>query len=341
MVKVKPANAEALFQNWPADIGAVLLYGPNAGLIAERAAIISRSVMDGDPDDMRRTILSASQVKAGEEALIADELCAMNLMGGRRLVWLDTVADDAWSKVERALGVADPAYCLLLVTAGDLTPRSKLRQGFEKAKSAFAVACYPDDARVLERLVEKSVREAGFDIARSTTAQIASLLPEDRAAARGEIDKLLLYIADQPAGTLVDEEALAANFVDSSTVAGDGVILAALAGHVETVDNALQQLGAEESRVGFIRRALFHVRRLETVGQAITGGQRANEVIAALRPMVFFRDRPLYERAVVRWPPGRCRSLRGRLHDLEREIKTTGNNNILLTNHFMIRLAAA
>ena len=104
-------------------IRAVLVYGPDAGLVRDRADTLARSVVADLADPFRVAELGAKAV-AGDPARLADEMAALSLTGGRRLIRLRE-ADESTAAAFAALFAGAPAGDSLVVAeAGDLGARS-------------------------------------------------------------------------------------------------------------------------------------------------------------------------------------------------------------------------
>src|SRR5207237_769197 len=69
------------------QIRAVLLFGPDAGLVRERADTLARAICPDLHDPFRVADLTAA-VLAADPARLADEAAQISLMGGRRVVRL-------------------------------------------------------------------------------------------------------------------------------------------------------------------------------------------------------------------------------------------------------------
>ena len=46
--------------------------------------------------------------------------------------------------------------CRIVIEAGELRPESPLRKACERAKTAVAIACYPDTERDLAQLIDEN-----------------------------------------------------------------------------------------------------------------------------------------------------------------------------------------
>ena len=101
---------------------AVLVYGPDAGLIRERIKIMIRGVVDDPADPFRISELSEGDLRQ-DPARLADEAASIAMLGGRRVVRIRGGADGLTKIFEPFLN--DPAGdALVLVEAGEISPRS-------------------------------------------------------------------------------------------------------------------------------------------------------------------------------------------------------------------------
>lgn len=73
-------------------IRAVLIYGPDAGLVRERLNIMTKAVA-GAVDDPFRVIEFTADVLSDDPARLPDEAAAMALTGGRRVVRIRDAGD--------------------------------------------------------------------------------------------------------------------------------------------------------------------------------------------------------------------------------------------------------
>src|SRR6202040_4361712 len=100
--------------------------------------------------------------------------------------------------------------CRIVIEAGELRPESPLRKACERAKTAVAIACYPDGERDLAKLIDDELRVSNLRIAADARATLMALLGGDRQASRNELRKLTLYAHGQGEVTLEDVMAVVA-----------------------------------------------------------------------------------------------------------------------------------
>src|SRR5437867_1746579 len=152
MVAIKAADADAFVARPDPARPIVLLYGPDAGLVRERAEAVIRASVD-DPRDPFALAHLEGDALASEPGRLAEEAHTVPLFGGRRAVWVKAGSRNFAAAVE-TLAATPPKDCRVVIEAGDLRRTAPLRTLCEKAKTAAAIPCFVDGERELARLVE-------------------------------------------------------------------------------------------------------------------------------------------------------------------------------------------
>ena len=169
----------------------VLVYGSDAGLVRERVEALIKTSVD-DPNDPFSVAKIESEELSVNPGKLADEANTVPLFGGRRAVLLKISSrHNVLPSIEAVLD-NPPKDCRVIIEAGELRKTAPLRGLVEKAKAAAAIACYPDRAQDLARLIDQEMSEAELTIAPDARAALLELLGGDRLASRSEIRKLAL-----------------------------------------------------------------------------------------------------------------------------------------------------
>ncbi|TMJ64675.1 MAG: DNA polymerase III subunit delta, partial [Alphaproteobacteria bacterium] len=208
----------------------ILLYGPDFGLVRERAEALLASAVDGPNDPFSLVRLDGDEL-AAEPSRLVDEAMTIPLFGGRRAIRVRAGSRSFAGGIE-TLAVSPLKDCRVVIEAGELRAESPLRKACERAKTAVAIACYPDGERDLARLIEDELRVSNLRIAPEARATLTSLLGGDRQASRNELRKLALYAHGKGEVTLDDVMAVVA---DASEMKLDPIVDGAFAGKPELV----------------------------------------------------------------------------------------------------------
>ena len=311
--------AEFLRRPDPA-IRAILLFGPDAGLVRERADTLARGICPDPRDPFRVAELVGAQL-AADPARLADEAAAQSLVGGRRVVRVRE-AGDALAKLFVTTIDEVPGDALILVEAGELPSRSSLRRAFEEARRGAAIGCYPDTPRDLAAVVRDSLAAGHVAVSRDATEYLVAHLGGDRLLTRSELDKLVLYAGEGGRIELADAEAVIG---DSAQLSLDDAVFAAAEGDAAGIERALDRVFQEgESPVTVVRALLRHLQRLHLFAARIAAGASAAEVVRGARPPVFFKQQDNVMRQLALWDEARLRPPLRAVAEAELHIKTTG-----------------
>src|SRR5580704_35269 len=225
MTAIKAADVDAFVARPDPKRPVVLVFGPDAGLVSERAnALVKASV--NDPNDPFALARLEGEDLTAEPSRLVEEAQTIPLLGGRRAVWVKAGSRNIAPAVEALLEVRD-SECRVIIEAGDLRRNSPLRVLCERAKNAAALPCYADSERDRTRLIDDEMRAAGLELAPDARALLIPLLGGDRAASRNEIRKLALYARGQGQVGIDDVTAVVS---DASALALDDIVDAAFPG---------------------------------------------------------------------------------------------------------------
>lgn len=333
-MKLAAREAEAFVKRPRPEIRAILLFGSDAGLIRERAKALAQTACPDLSDPFRVATLTGAQLQ-DDPARLADEAAAMSLTGGRRVVMVSG-AGDRNGKLFAGFFEAAAGDALIVVEAGELTPRSSLRVAFEDSEIAVAIGCYADDQRVLQSLIEDMAREAGKKIAPEAVAYLMDNLGADRMVTRGEIAKLLLYKGEEP--TPISLEDCEAVIGDSSTLFLDDAAFAAFGGDFSLLTDALTRCeGAGESPVAILRVAQKHGQKLHLAAASREAGGQVDPK----RLGVHWTRTAGFERQMRMWSSDRLMRALEILTDAELMAKSTGMPAAAACGDALLRIARA
>ena len=301
----------AAFLADPGPCRGVLLYGEDQGLARERAEALLATVLGGARDDPFR-LSDLTREEAAKPGRLAGEMAALSLTGGRRLVRLREATDAHAAAVKDALATRGEA--LLLLEAGELGPRAKLRALAEAEPAMVAIPCYRESGPELAATIGRLLKEQGVAADPPALAWLAARLGEDRMLLRRAVEVLALHAG--PGGRL-DEAAAAECVAEGAVLDLDQALMAATEGNAVAAEAALNAAFAEGANpVMVVRAALRHVQRLH---EAVAAGGDAG----GLRPPVFFRHRAAFDRALRLWPLAALEAAGAALLEAERRTKTT------------------
>jgi DNA polymerase III subunit delta len=318
-MEVKSHQADRYLARPPAGLLAALIYGPDQGLVRERANALAKTVVPDLGDPFRVSELEQAVLEA-DPARLWDEAAALSMIGGRRLVRVRH-AGNALAKLFERFLASPTGDALLIVEGGELAKGASLRRIFEEAENAAAIACYADGERELSEVVRSSLKAAGLAIEADALDYAVSRLGSDRGVTRSELEKLSLYALGEKT---VTTDHIAAVMGDESELRMEESFDAAGEGDYSRLDNAVSRLWAAGiAPVSLLRQAMAHFQRLLQIRAEIEMGADAAVAMKKLRPPVHFARQTSFRAQLSRWTVARLEEALTHLYEAEVLAKTT------------------
>ena len=279
----------------------ILLYGPDAGLVRERADALLASAVD-DPDDPFSLVKLDGDELSAEPSRLVDEAMTVPLFGGRRAIRIRAGSRNFAGGIDTLAEMA-VKDCRIVIEAGDLRPESPLRKACERAKTAVAIGCYPDTERDLAKLIDDELRIANLRIAPDARASLMALLGGDRQASRNELRKLTLFALGEGEVTLDHVMAVVA---DASELKLDPIVDGAFAGKPELVESEFVKAMVAGTYPGvIISSAQRQAAWLHKSALAVAEGTPVATLLESGYPRLHFSRKPMVETALRNFSAGR------------------------------------
>lgn len=195
----KRQDVERFLKDPTPDVRAVVIYGKDRGVVRDRATQLAHKVVER-PDDPFDTALLTEGDLDSQPGRLEDELAALSMMGGKRLVRLRLMGEKAGPDKQAAEaltahveGRLNPE-AFFLVEAGALGRDSALRKTGEKANGCYVIPCYEDEVGDMARLTRDALSRDGVSLNGEALDLFVNRLPKERGVARAEIERLALYL---------------------------------------------------------------------------------------------------------------------------------------------------
>lgn len=339
MVAIAHRHADEYVRNPQGSHHIFLVYGSDAGLVAERSRALLR-IDAGPATESGETLSLSGDVVASDPNALLDEVHSLRLfdqarsririsLGGRNLIpVLDLLLRSA------------PFQARIVVEAGPLKPSAPLRKWFESQASAVAIECYSDQPKDLRRLIVQQISSSGASIDSDAIEMLAEILGEDRGVTRSEIEKLCLYTNGQRAVTLSD---VAEVLTTSSSVDGSDIIMDAILGNEDATIESLNAIAAHSSEFNAISSNLLrHILALHAARAQVAAGLGQNFALQNfVRALNAFQKMKEISSGLNLEARGDTAGLIDRVYALVRETRHTAILADTKLSHALIALAHA
>ena len=324
-------------------VRAAVIWGKDRSGVRERADRLAKAVTDRPDDPFDVALLTETDIEKGDGRL-EEELSALSLTGGRRLVRLKLTGERAGP--ERVAAEALTAHtegslnpdCFLIVEAGALERSSPLRKAAEKADGCASIPIYEDEAGDVTRLVREALAGDKVGLTPEALQVFVARLPKERGVARQEVERLALYIGPGSGTVLTLPELGGFLGVEAEASLADAA-QDAFGGKPGPAQSALRRARAEgEGGPAAVRALSQHLQRLRKA-QALQA-RGADPQGAAKQVGVFWKNEKEFLRQLRAWTPALLDVLQPEVFEADRTCKQTGSPDGLIAERLTLSIAA-
>jgi len=335
-MKLSTRDAPGYFAKPDPSSTGLLIYGSDAMRVAlRRQEVIKALIGPEGEDEMRLARIQAAELRK-DGTLVLDAVKAQGFFPGPRVAFVEDATDGLHETIAAALSEWREGDAQIIVTAGQLTAKSKLRKLFEGHANAYATGIYddpPSRAEIEAALGSAELKNVSGDAMSALTELARTIDPGDF---RQTIEKISLYKRGDDSPLTADEVDLSA---PQSVEAGlDDVLNIAADGRAHEIGPVLRRLEAQGvSPVGLCIGATRHFRTLHIVASDPGG---AGSGIGKLRPPVFGPRRDRIQRQASNWGMHKLERALALLLDTDLTLRSTAQvPEMAVMERALLRLA--
>ncbi len=300
MAEIKSHEFEGFLERSARNYRLFVVYGPDRGLVSERAALLAgkTGVSLSDPFSLIKLDIADLQRDQGR---LLDEAGAIGLFGGDKLIWIRGASNEKYLVDSlQTLSNTLPEATFIIVEAGDLKKGSLLRKAAETARNVMVIPCYADDTRALNSLIDSELADADLRITPSARQALLELIGGDRIASRNEIRKLALYCRGK---STIEEHHVTEIIGDASAISVDDAVDAILSGNTNTFLHAMQKITSSKTAVFLVIQACLKQFQLLDAMKTEMEEKRlpTAQIMQTLGRHLHFRRKPIIEQALKTW----------------------------------------
>ena len=222
----------------------------------------------------------------------------------------------------------------IILNAGILDKKSKLRSSFEKNKNLICIPFYSDNSTTLIKLANNFFRSKKILISQETINLLVERCKGDRENLNNELLKIEIYsknkknISSQEINKLTN---LAENYSHSELAD------CCLGKNLKKVINILNENNySPDDSVAIIRIMLAKTKRLLKLKEATKNQDDIDSAISNYRPPIFWKDKEIVKQQMKYWNLNSTNELIFKLCELELIIKKQTKNSINILCDFIL-----
>ena len=276
--------------------GIFLAYGPDTGLVRETAQALVRQ-FSGEKGQGTEVVTFEGAELDADPSRLAVEARTPSLFGDKRII---RVRGATKSLVMTLTALRDdPQGAIVILEAGNLTPKDALRALVDAAKFGRSLPCYPDSDETVAALIRETFSKNGIRVESDVVSTLREILGNDREVTRRELEKLVLFAAQSKVLSVEDVMTLCA---DNAALVIDQIADATGTGHAQRLEDAINRaIGNAVDPQRLLAVALIHFNMLRRLRAEVDSGRSARDVLDNARPKPHFSRRSALEQQLRLW----------------------------------------
>ena len=308
-----------------------LFYGVNEGLKYEK---ISELLLNIDKSNIYK--YEEKQI-LNDTNLFFDQILTKSLFEEKKIILVDRGTDKLLKIIEEIVekGIKDIS---IIINSGSLEKKSKLRNFFEKQKKMVCVPFYEDNNETLSKLAKNFFIKNNISISQSNINLIIDKCNADRGNLNNELNKIKLYSLGKKQ---INTEKLLklTNLIENHSISQ--LIDNCLAKNIKETIKILNDNKFETSDGIIITRTfLIKAKKILVLLNELEKSKNIELTLSTAKPPIFWKDKEVIKKQLLKWKPKNLRSLIYRLNEIEHLIKKNINNSINLLTNFILEEAS-
>ena len=218
---------------------------------------------------------------------------------------------------------------LIILDAGALEKKSKLRNLFEKENHFICVAFYPDTDEILSKIAYNYLKEKKIIISQSNINLIVGRSNGDRGILKNELQKIEFYSKNRKITT----EAIfkLTNLIENFSI--NELIDNCLAKNQKKTFYILNENNfSNEDSILIIKMFTNKLKKILVLSKKLQNNRDINKTIAEAKPPIFWKEKEIVKKQISLWKPANIKDLIYRLNEIELSIK----KNISISKNIVV-----
>ena len=303
-----------------------LLYGKNEGL---KTDCINQIL---EKNDGKVFNYEEKQIK-DEIELFYENILSGSLFENNKIFIINRATDKIFEIIQDLIK-RNTTNITIIINAGHLETRSKIRSLFEKNDDLVCIPTYPDNNDTLSKLTAIFFKKENIPMSQQNINMIVEKCNGDRHNLSNELNKIKNYtlskrkISSEEILKLIN---LSENFEISELIDN------CLAKNKNKIVNILNENNfSTEDCIIILRTFLSKTKRILKLAIELEKNKDINKTLNSAKPPIFWKDKEIVKVQLNKWKTKKIKELIKNINNVELEIKKNYNNSILIVTNFIL-----
>ena len=310
------------------DLDYFLFYGPNIGLIEETInntlkPIFSSNIYNYDEVEILNNTSNFHADVLNKSFFENDKLIIINRVTDKIYEIIKKIIEDKTEDIK------------IILKAGNLEKKSKIRNFFEKQKNLIITAFYEDTYQALFQITQNFLRERKINISNEIINLIIERSRNNRINLTNELEKVsLLYFKKNKTVNLKDIQKLT-NLVENYNYS-EVVDCYLLENKKKTIYILNENNLSVEDDILILKSFLFKLKRLKSLKKKLEENINIEEVLNTFKPAIFWKEKEIVKQQLKIRNLSNINILLKKINNLELLIKKNSQISRQIVNNFIL-----
>jgi DNA polymerase-3 subunit delta len=309
------------------NINYYLFYGPNTGLIEETInkffkPIYTKNIINYDESELLSNIHLFKEMIFNKSFFENEKFIIINRATNKILEIIEELIESQITDIK------------IIIKAGVLEKKSKLRSFFEKNESVVITAFYEDNYQSLSLMAQNIFRENKINVSGEIINLIVERSKGNRINITNEIEKILPFAKKNNKINFKDVLKLT-NLAENYNISE--LVNYNLSKNKKKTLNILNENNKiSDENILILRTFLNNLKRLKSLKVKLKNNKNIDQVLSSSRPPIFWKDKEIIKQQLNVWSLTEIKLLINKVNDLELEIKKNNQVSDQILNNFII-----
>ena len=310
------------------DLDYFLFYGPNIGLIEETInntlkPVFSSNIYNYDEVEILNNTSNFHADVLNKSFFENDKLIIINRVTDKIYEIIKKIIEDKTEDIK------------IILKAGNLEKKSKIRNFFEKQKNLIITAFYEDTYQALFQIAQNFLRERKINISNEIINLIIERSRNNRINLTNELEKVsLLYFKKNKTVNLKDIQKLT-NLVENYNYS-EVVDCYLLKNKKKTIYILNENNLSVEDDILILKSFLFKLKRLKSLKKKLEENINIEEVLNTFKPAIFWKEKEIVKQQLKIRNLSNINMLLKKINNLELLIKKNSQISRQIVNNFIL-----
>jgi DNA polymerase-3 subunit delta len=304
-----------------------LFYGPNLGLIEDTIKnifkpIFSKNIINYDELDILNNKEEFKEQIFNKSFFDDDKFIIINRATDKIFEIIKEIIDTKIDDVK------------IIIKAGNLEKKTKIRNFFEKEKKTIITAFYEDNFQSLSLLVQKFIKENNIKISNEIINLVIERSKGNRINLNNELGKIFLF---SKKNNIINFDSISklTNLFENYGFA-ELVDSCLLKNRKKTINILNENNPNSEDNILVLKSFLFKLKRLKKLKTKMNDTKNIDQIINTFKPPIFWKEKELVKQQLKQRTLSDIKLLINKVNNLELLIKKNSQTSSQILNNFIL-----